>query len=228
MKYPILILFTLACATHLVATPVIVNAELVSGDEFKAGEGPENLNDGSGLSSNLNTGDAIPGTLPTHGVNSISQQWRVQQPTQSKILTFDLVNDDNTTTAYDITGVFIWNYNESRSGGTEYERGLDEVEILWSDDNRMSWTSLGNFNFDQADGTSTSPGQTINFVSTVPKVTDIEFRPVTNHLGQTTSGIHGIAEVRFAGTAVVIPEPSTFGLVAISLIALLGFRRRMK
>ncbi len=213
------------------AATIIVNAEGVTANLGANGNAdgvrpPAHLIDGSGLSDAtlVETGDAIPGTLPTH-TNVLNDQWRmniidhISNPGNFDVaLTFDL--DLDNSDSYDITGVYLWNYNE---GNNLSERGLNMVLIQTSTDGtNFTQVGPGEFDFAPAPETSTYAPQFIDFGTTLSGVSDIRF--IMQGADSNGGDIRwlGAAEVRFTA----VPEPSSAALLLGAGSMLLMVRRR--
>ena len=189
--------------------------------------------DGEGLNvlgtpTDIETGDLVPALpMPAHEAGRVGRNtWRYREDLNpSVVLTFDLAGD---STAYDLSGMRVWNYNETGSTG----RGVEGVTIEWSNDGGTSWfdAGLGNtstptaglYEFSEASGVGTYDGERIDFGSTLSGATNVRFSSISNF--GTAGSIVGLSEIRF----IAIPEPSTIALVALSFVALIGFRRRGK
>ena len=171
--------------------------------------------DGTGLSSALNDGDPVPGTLPTHsdnytlGVRWLGGQW----PT---MVTFDLGGAQTDP----LNSVILYNHNEF---GASLTRGVQSVDIWTSTNNGANYSLFQNdLAFAQAsiDGSNQTLAQTVDFSSTIsPGVTHIQFRDLQNH----GDSIIGFGEVRFTA----IPEPASIGLLGFAVGLLLFVRRRV-
>ena len=142
-------------------------------------------------------------------------------PSTTEVLTF------NFDGAYDLTGIYLWNYNRD---GANNNRAIRTFSIEFSTDNGGSWTpvataaSLGIGDFNQLPGTAGSgaeayvPVQLESFSSTQSGVTNIRFSGLTTY--GSTSYV-GLAEVRFQA----IPEPSALLLCGAGGLLLLRRRR---
>jgi hypothetical protein len=184
---------------------------------------PAGTINGSGLSDAtiVQTGDAVPVTLPTHAASPFGIQWRNRDGSQAdNTISFDLGTG---STSYDITGLYVWNYNEAFSG-FQTQRGFNVLTIEWSSNDGANWSTVGSvdgFAFTEALPQNDNAPQFVSLGSTLSGATDIRFIPTSNH---GDSRYYGLNEVRF----VAVPEPSTIVLMTISIVALIGFRRRKK
>lgn len=160
-----------------------------------------NLINGTGLSDAtlVQTGAPIPGTLPTHD-NVLNNMWRMQITGWSTnagafdvTLTFDL--DLDNSHAYDITGVYLWNYSES---GNLTGRGLNKVVIQSSTDG-VNYTQVGSgdFDFARAATTATYAPQYVDFGTRLTGVSSIRFVMQGADSNDTDARWLGAGEVRF-------------------------------
>jgi len=117
----------------------------------------------------------------------------------------------------------VFNYNEVGNFPT---RGVDELEILVSNDNFAGDTrSLGLFSFDIATGTAGLTGQSIDLGGVEAQF--VKFDISSSHGGD--NNFVGLNEVQFFTAAQqAVPEPSTFALAALALLGLAFFARRRR
>lgn len=114
----------------------------------------------------------------------------------------------------------VYNYNEA--AGELHERGVEEVEILVSNDNFFGDTrSLGVFNFDIATGLPGLAGQIIDLGGAQGQF--VKFDIISSHNGD--NGFVGLNEVQFF-RANAVPEPATALLGLMGLAGLTARRRR--
>jgi hypothetical protein len=178
--------------------------------------------DGSGLSFDLVTGDAIPGAYPTHTSDFFAgfppgSIWEAfTLPVQ---VTYDL------GAVYDLTGFHLWNGNQ----GSGINPGISakETEVSFSTTSSNSgFGSAESLSFTAAPGTNTYTGEDYS-LSSQTTARWVRFDISSNH-GSAFDRIQ-LAEVRFIAND-VIPEPTT--LVIWSLLATLGlsfgWRRRRR
>jgi hypothetical protein len=156
---------------------------------------------GDGLSSALNTGDAVPGVLPTHesmypGVGTTGVRWYTEAHNNPITdITFNLGAE------YDLESVLFWNYAES--GNTD--RGIKSVTASFSSDG-LSFTGATTLNFAEAGGLPVAV-ETVSMVAS-----DVQYVKFTDFDDHGGGNLAGFSEIRFTA----IPEPS-------SAAALLGF-----
>ena len=133
-------------------------------------------------------------------------------------ITFDLEGN------YDLDNLTVWNFNESLLDFTT--RGAKDVEISVASEGGL-FTSLGNFIFNEAPGSSTTDfGQLIDLsgYAAANNVRWVRFDITSNH--GSVNDLAGLSEVVFTGTA--IPEPSTLTLLGLGALALFVWRPKRK
>lgn len=110
-------------------------------------------------------------------------------------ITFDLQNN------YDLNSFHVWNYNENSGNPSVFtKRGANDVTISVASSEGGAFTSLGNFNFAKAPGTSTYTGEPID-LSAYAAADDtrlIRFDITSSHGGD--NNFAGLSEVQFDGT----------------------------
>ena len=145
---------------------------------------------GVGLSSDLLTGDPVPGAYPTHNTN-YEDQWLTAVPDSVTWITYDLGQN------YAIAGLHQWNYNEL--GGTS--RGTRNVSMTFSTTSPVAgFGSPFATTFSQA-AVSGDTGQTISLPDLVLARyvrLDISSNWGSNHTG--------LAEIRF-----IAPDDGVLG-----------------
>ena len=163
----------------------------------------------------------VAGGTNTHAVGPEGVHWLSQgtfegasDPLPAHI-TYDLEGN------YDLSSLTVWNYNEA---GASTSRGANNVEILVASSVGGSFTSLGNFTFEEAPGNDTTIfGEDHLLTAAAADNTRlIRFNITTSHSGD--NGFAGLSEVRFDGTTV--PEPSTTALLGLGGLALILRRRK--
>lgn len=213
--FTVLAVFAAAQAWGEIVTPVTVSVT----SEFAAGV---NMINGSGL-----VGDGSEETR-LHD-NDENNMWQSFSDTPvGETATFEL--DAN----YDLSSAIIWQYNGPDGNGTPRpDREVDEFEVSVAPDLDSPFTSVGTFNLAAAADQSVAPpgGEpaqtfvltgatnvrrvqlTINSLHSVPPID-----------GVNQADLGGFSEVRFEGT--LVPEPATFAIFGIAVLALLGRVRR--
>ncbi len=154
--------------------------------------------DGSGLTGGYHGNAPDPTMWLTHGT------YRAPNDPLPAQITFDL------EAVYDLDRFHVWNYNEV--GGTFTNRGADDVTISVASAAGGPFTSLGNFNFAKADGTSAYAGETIDLsaYAAADNARLVRFDITSNHNGD--ADFAGLSEVQFSGDFVAEPPPPS-GLV---------------
>lgn len=141
--------------------------------------------DGSGL------------TGGTHGTTPDGSMWLTtgtfqapNDPLPAQI-TFDLKG------IYDLDRFHVWNYNEA--GGSFTNRGANDVAISVAGSTGGPFTSLGNFNFAKADGTTAYTGETIDLsaYTAADNARLVRFDITSSHGGD--ADFAGLSEVQFSG-----------------------------
>lgn len=141
-----------------------------------------------------------PNGTGTHSVVPDGNMWLNNGPNfpLPAVITFDLEGN------YDLNSLTVWNYNETTNGLST--RGANEVEILVSDREGGTFTSLGNFNFTQAPGNDTTDFRQVIDLSGFPAADStrlVRLNIISNHGG--TDNYTGLSEVRFDGASVPGP-----------------------
>lgn len=195
----------------IVALKDIVQATTVTSTGALQSGFLEQTIDGTGLSSALNTGDAVPGVLPTHGQmypdggGTRGARWfNSTDPT----ITFDL------GAAYDLGAVLFWNFNETPSFPNT-QRGISSVTASFSSDN-VTFTGDTTLNFTQSSGLPVT-GETVSMLAD-----GVQYVRFTDFADHGDGNLTGFLEVRFA----TVPEPSSTALLGLSGIALMLRRKR--
>ncbi len=195
---------------------IIVNPTGWSNSGGNVDYGFDTALDSSGLSSALNTGDAIPAVLPTHETPGWYNPYqnvagRFNASDAATTLTFDL------GAAYELESLVLWNGAEAWAGVYYNNRGLESFTMSFSTDN----VTFG-------DAVAVDPtiiGEIPDFAAetfAIPNVTAqyVMFSDLVNGGG---GGYAEISEVKF----VAVPEPATFGMVALFGGGILFIRRRL-
>jgi hypothetical protein len=183
--------FTVEPAVRVV-TSASIAASASSSDK---GRGPELTINGSGMTGDLADSDAKD--MWTTVAGGASNAWIRY--------TFDQL--------YKMQEVRIWNYNSEAESIVGY--GFKDVTIQYSidaDPNRTTWTTLGDFVFEQAPGEDHSPPNAIIQLNGL-FVRQMKFvvKSVWNPNPSPTTGKCGLSEARFFYVPVVAgdPEPAS-------------------
>ena len=211
-KLLITAIVAMSCLSGNAFAAIVALKDIVQATSYTSTGGPQNGSldntiDGTGLSSSLNTGDAVPGVLPTHesmypGVGTTGVRWfNSTDPTT----TFNL------GAAYDLGSVIFWNYDEN--GNTD--RGISSVTASFSSDG-LSFTGDTTLNFAQSGGLPVT-GEIVSMLA--PDVQYVRFTDFADH---GDGNLTGFLEIRFA----TVPEPSSTALLGLSGIALMLRRKR--
>ena len=218
-KLVITAIVAMSCLSGNAFAAIVALKDIVQATSYTStGGAPQNgtIDDtinGDGLSSALNTGDAVPGVLPTHekmypdGGGTTGVRW-FENPAQSQHITgitFDLGD------AYDLGSVLFWNYDED--GGTQ--RGISSVTASFSSDG-ASFTGDTTLNFAISSGLPIA-GEMVSMLAD-----DVRYVRFTDFADHGDGNLTGFLEVRFA----TVPEPSSTALLGLSGIALMLRRKR--
>ena len=174
--------------------------------------------DGSGLSAGQHTNFPDAYMWLTNGTFRTPQD-----PLPGPYITFDLEGN------YDLDRFHVWNYNEVDAGLSTV--GVNALEISVASSEGGSFTSLGNFTFAKADGSTTYAGETIDLsaYTAADNARLVRFDIVSSHGGGNS--LVGLSEVQFFGDAPrggVIPEPITMLAVGLGIAGLGRYVRRRK
>ena len=205
----------------LTSSTLEVKAVLVSGLTIVSADEGSNPNM---TSSDAIDGSGLPGNTPalsgTHS-DTWSDNWWSQTLTPQ--ITIDL------GATYSLTGVHIWNYNESGQTG----RGLKEVIINVSPDadtNNLAY--LGGWTFAEATGSSTYTGFDLDLtgLKTASLLSNVRYFQIvaSGTHGTSWDSYGGLAEIQFDATAPSVPDMgSTAALLGMGVAALAFARRRL-
>lgn len=160
--------------------------------------------DGSGLSAPMNTGDAIPGTLPTHVVGDAGLcgrywSWDVYYGQ----VTFDL------GALFNVDRLYFWNYAELYNGLSYTGKGMRYITVSFSTDGENFTDPVSIFPAqlpDQVSNPQPNAPETFNFTPIQARF--IKFGEFDWY--DTTWAQAGFGEVRFAGdflTPVILEQP---------------------
>ena len=174
--------------------------------------------DGSGLSGGQHGNIPNDTMWETHGTYR-----QPNDPLPGPYITFDLEGN------YDLDRFHVWNYNEVDAGLSTV--GVNALEISVASSEGGSFTSLGNFTFAKADGSTTYAGETIDLsaYTAADNARLVRFDIVSSHGGGNS--LVGLSEVQFFGDAPrggVIPEPITMLAVGLGIAGLGRYVRRRK
>lgn len=191
-----------------------------------------------GLPSTFDTSD-VEGSLATlasHTYGNIAANGgRIRQNTPFAALPTVTFTLDGPT---DLTGLILWNHGEGPATGTESGRGWSAADLSFTTAadplaEDAVFTGLESLTFTQ--GPQGGVGNTFVirpefdlFSAAAIGVTGVRFSNIDTFLGTPETGIHllNVSEIRFTGApSVVIPEPSSFALLALAGAGLVGRRR---
>jgi len=211
MKKVYITIIGLSCLAGSAFAAVIVQPTTFTSVGSIQGGSIDNTINGFGLSGALNTGDAVPGTLPTDSGASFTTgvRWFVSDAQTQHIsdITFNLGGE------YDLESVLFWNYDED--GNTD--RGIKSVTASFSSDG-LSFTGDTTLNFAEASGSLPIAGETVSMVAS-----DVQYVKFTNFADHADGGtLIGFSEIRFAA----IPEPATASMLLGLGASLMVFLRR--
>ncbi|WP_169334370.1 PEP-CTERM sorting domain-containing protein [Rubritalea marina] len=216
MKYTSLV--TLAMASSAYASTIIAPTGVILNTSGTVLNPIIDTINGSGFDNGdellLETGDAVPGSLPGHYYiyNTGYRQFNDATAT----IVFDLGG------SFNVESVILYNYAEA---GSSPNRGINTVDIEFSTDGGLNYTSTQATTFSQGVISGTDVlGENVSLASTVNDVTHVRFSDMVN-FGGTNSNITGFQEIRFVGTAAV-PEPSSTALLGLAGLGLLALRKR--
>jgi len=216
-KLLITAIVTMSCLSGNAFAAIVALKDIVQATSYTSSGNTQNGSidntiDGTGLSSTLNTGDVVPGVLPTHermyptGGGTTGVRWFIEaQNNPITDITFNLGAE------YDLGAVIFWNYDEN--GGTQ--RGISSVTASFSSDG-LSFTGDTTLNFAQSGGLPVT-GEIVSMLAS--DVQYVKFNDFATH-GDTV--LAGFSEIRFA----TVPEPSSTALLGLSGIALMLRRKR--
>ena len=209
----------LATAMHASAAITIIDPISVSkeggGDPYNGSL--SQVIDNSGLSFDLNTGDLVPITLPTHdGGTSYTNnavRWFTFDLLGAEVpdaLIFDLGQVYSTG----LGDILFWNYSEQGAG----DRGISDVTASFSSDG-ISYFGDTTVNFTQASLIDNPfAGETVG----LNQYGDIRYVKFTDITGPGDGSLIGFSEIRFTA----LPEPSSTALLGLGGVALMLRRRR--
>ena len=209
----------LATAMHASAAITIIDPISVSkeggGDPYNGSL--SQVIDNSGLIFDLNTGDLVPSTLPTHdggtSYTANAVRWFTIDIFSAEVpdaLIFDLGQVYSTG----LGDILFWDYSEQGAG----DRGISDVTASFSSDG-ISYFGDTTVNFTQASLIDNPfAGETVG----LNQYGDIRYVKFTDITGPAAGSLIGFSEIRFTA----LPEPSSTALLGLGLSSLLLRRRR--
>jgi len=152
-----------------------------------------NTINGSGITGSMATeADLGVATHDNHG--SAATMWHSEiVPEADMLLTW------NFTAASTVRTLYYWNHNQNNST----DRGIQQMELLYSTNGGAEYQSAGNFTLIRANGTAAERPNVLDLVTPLAGVTNIRFRVISDFGGIVT----GLAEIRFSDIAPVEPKP---------------------
>ena len=210
----------LATAMHASAAITIIDPISVSkeGGGVPQSGSLSQVIDNSGLSFDLNTGDLVPSTLPTHDggltYTNNAVRWFTFDLLGAEVpdaLIFDLGQVYSTG----LGDILFWNYSEQAPAG---DRGISDVTASFSSDG-ISYSGDTTVNFTQASLIDNPfAGETVG----LNQYGDIRYVKFTDINGPGDGSLIGFSEIRFTA----LPEPSSTALLGLGGAALMLRRRR--
>ncbi|MFW6133372.1 MAG: discoidin domain-containing protein [Planctomycetota bacterium] len=220
--------YAVLCAAALVLPAALAQADFIV--RPVGGDNPDGLQWGgnditrtisgtsSGLSGDLETGDALPATWPTHSTNTgdVCGLNSAQYHPCCNWLQWDLGD------VYEMTGFHLWNINNTP------DYGFKDITAHVSD-NASDWStvSISPEDLAEASGLASYEGEDYAFDGTV-SARYVKFHAFETYKGPLSSnpwnGIAGVSEIRFTA----VPEPATMGLIVLGGVGLLLKRRRSR
>jgi len=206
-----------------VATAVLVAAGQLQAAVITAASASTNMGSGSGTSLNNTINGAglssFPSLTATHGPTSPSNSW-----VSGVAITGNI--DFNLGGSFLVDGFSFWNQNAG-GPGVAGSTGIQNVVVLSSVDG-STFTSIAGAPsiFSQVTGSSILPPEIFSF--TPITASHIRFQVGSNYGDSEQTGF---AEVAFSGSPAAsspVPEPSTFALLGIGAVCLIGYGRRRK
>jgi hypothetical protein len=206
------------------AAPIVIQPVTATATSSFPGRTPDHTIDGSGLSSALPTGSALPVVWPTHSNLPDPDMWHSNNVVPVSV-TYDL------GTIYDrLEGFHVWNFNENSGNPNFFTlRGFRDVTVSFSTTgvggpfiNPITFTGANEFI--KADGTSTWGGETKLF-GAFQSAQWIKFDGLTRW-GVNGEFYTGLSEVRFFTGIEPAPEPTSWMLLALGSLGLVRHTRQ--
>jgi hypothetical protein len=155
--------------------------------------------DGSGLVGGQH------GNVPDHYMWLTKGTYQAPNDPLPARITFDLEGN------YDLDSFHVWNYNEHSGNPALFtKRGANDVTISVASSEGGAFTSLGSFNFAQANGTTTYAGETIDLspYAAADNTRLVRFDVTSSHGGD--NNFAGLSEVQFRDASVASPVVPNF------------------
>jgi hypothetical protein len=216
--------------SHVIAGTAGIFSESASFDRTYNGNGLDNaalVATGAPVLASTSIGPKHTNAFDVNTGRFISSTNLADTNGQGDSTTGTLTMTFNLGAAYDLTGLWFWNYLEG-SGGTadRRNRGLDSVYVEFSTDN-VNWTNGQTIT--PALANTDGSAQQILFTGTNTGVQYVRFSqlsnfgPVASDAGPGQNNYIGFSEIRFLAA---VPEPSHSLLGTLGFMALTLRRRR--
>lgn len=137
----------------------------------------------------------------------------------------------------DLTGLILWNHGEGNATDDRSGRGWSAADLSFTtaaDPLAADAVFSGSesLTFDQGPQGGTEGAFLINaeydaFSATFAGVTGVRFSNIDTFLGAPAEGTHllNVSEIRFTGTAALVPEPTSLALLSLGAVGALTRRR---
>jgi hypothetical protein len=182
--------------------------------------------DNTALASAVNSGVA-PTTWPVGNAAAVAgNQGRFSVPDATDTLVFSVPTSLAGYGPLTITGIALWQYDEVYLGNYYTNAGLASTTVYYHTV-AGGWSATGEVvNFTQAAAQATTTMQPASLAGLPSGVDQIKFSGAT-HFDGVEWGV-GFNEIRFTGTASLVPEPGTLVLLATCLVGLLCYAWRKR
>lgn len=182
--------------------------------------------DGSGLSAEMNTGDAIPATLPTHvvGDSALNGRYWSDDISNGELL-FDLGG------LFNVDRIFFWNYAELWESKSYTGRGFNFIRISFSTDGVNFSENVVDIQPAQLPDQVTNPAPNAPEVFTFAPIQAKYIKFADFYWYDTSYPQAGFNEIRFGGnfltpvitqqpisTTVAVGQPATFSITAVNVV----------